>query len=261
MYENVLDCPKTRVFMKRSGLSRSEAVGTLVTLWLWGIKYAEPDGLIKYADRQDIADVISARSGLTEHIDPISVVDSMISSGWIDEVEGSLYLHDWDEWQEHYYKYEEKKRRDTERKRKYREAQRALGGASPQDHTPTPPPKEPPPTESPSQPGKAPKTSKPQKANPDKKQYAEFVTMTEAEYGALVKKYGESATKRMIEVLDNYKGSSGKTYKSDYRTILNWVWKRVQEESPGLIRPQTTAQKQPGGLDDLVPGDWSTGRG
>ena len=34
----------------------------------------------------------------------------------------------------------------------------------------------------------------------------------------------------MITVLDNYKGQSGKTYKSDYRAILNWVVERVQEE-------------------------------
>ena len=39
------------------------------------------------------------------------------------------------------------------------------------------------------------------------------------------------ATKRMIEILDNYKGSSGKKYSSDYRAILNWVVGRYNEES------------------------------
>lgn len=43
-------------------------------------------------------------------------------------------------------------------------------------------------------------------------------------------KYGESETALMIEKLDNYKGSKGKKYKSDYRAILNWVAKAVLEE-------------------------------
>ncbi len=33
--------------------------------------------------------------------------------------------------------------------------------------------------------------------------------MTEEEYGKLVEAHGEEKTKRMIEVLDNYKGSKG----------------------------------------------------
>jgi hypothetical protein len=65
---------------------------------------------------------------------------------------------------------------------------------------------------------------------PDKIKYAEFVQMTEEEYKKLVEKYGEVKTKRMIEVLDNYKGSKGKAYKDDYRAILSWVVDRVDEE-------------------------------
>ena len=72
------------------------------------------------------------------------------------------------------------------------------------------------------------KEKKPKK--PEKKQFAEFVSLTEEEYDKLVKQYGEVAAKRMVEVLDNYKGSSGKKYTSDYRAILNWVVQRVAEE-------------------------------
>lgn len=53
--------------------------------------------------------------------------------------------------------------------------------------------------------------------------YAEFVLLKEEEYQKLVEKHDDLAVKRMIEILDNYKGSKGKTYKSDYRAILNWV--------------------------------------
>jgi len=65
---------------------------------------------------------------------------------------------------------------------------------------------------------------------PEKKHYAEFVTMTEAEYEKLVAAHGEEKTRLLIETLDNYKGSSGKKYASDYRTILNWVVDRVNED-------------------------------
>lgn len=65
---------------------------------------------------------------------------------------------------------------------------------------------------------------------PDKVKYAEFVSMTEEEHEKLVTSHGKEKTARMIEVLDNYKGSKGTTYKSDYRAILNWVVERVNEE-------------------------------
>lgn len=65
---------------------------------------------------------------------------------------------------------------------------------------------------------------------PAKIKYAEFVKMTEAEHQKLVDRFGADFAQDCIEVLDNYKGANGKRYKSDYRAILNWVVKRVQEE-------------------------------
>lgn len=63
-----------------------------------------------------------------------------------------------------------------------------------------------------------------------KDKYAEFVSLTKEEYEKLISQHGENATKEMIRILDNYKGSSGKKYKSDYRAILNWVVKRYEED-------------------------------
>lgn len=63
-----------------------------------------------------------------------------------------------------------------------------------------------------------------------KYKYGEFVTLTRDEYAKLCEEFSEDAAKRMIEILDNYKGSKGKTYKSDYRAILNWVVSRYNEE-------------------------------
>lgn len=62
-----------------------------------------------------------------------------------------------------------------------------------------------------------------------KTKYAEFVSMTEAERIKLVDKYGEADTVRLIEILNNYKGSTGKKYRSDYLTILNWVVDKLAE--------------------------------
>jgi predicted phage replisome organizer len=70
------------------------------------------------------------------------------------------------------------------------------------------------------------------KSKKKKIHYAEFVTMTEEEYNKLVDKYGEENTQKMIEKLDNYKGASGKKYKSDYRAILNWVVNEVVPNQP-----------------------------
>lgn len=67
--------------------------------------------------------------------------------------------------------------------------------------------------------------------NDKKNKYAEFVSMTEDEYNKLLEKHGELLTRRMIEILDNYKGSKGKKYKSDYRAILSWVEGKVLKES------------------------------
>ena len=80
--------------------------------------------------------------------------------------------------------------------------------------------------------------------------------MTEEEYGKLVSEYGQEAAKRMVEVLNNYKGATGKPYKSDYLAILNWVVKRIKEESPALIRPKPSESSATGHDGSTVPEEW-----
>lgn len=69
-----------------------------------------------------------------------------------------------------------------------------------------------------------------EKKQPKKIKFADFVSLTNDEHSSLVAKLGEDGAKRCIEILDNYKGSTGRKYKSDYRTILNWVVQRYEEE-------------------------------
>ncbi len=63
-----------------------------------------------------------------------------------------------------------------------------------------------------------------------KTQYSEFVSMTEEEYKKLIAKHNEVWTKKAIEMLNIYKGSSGKKYKSDYMAILGWVTEKMAEQ-------------------------------
>jgi hypothetical protein len=89
-------------------------------------------------------------------------------------------------------------------------------------------------TESTQKKGNKIKSNKTKKDNTkkDKKiHYAEFVSMTLEEYEKLISEHGEAKVKEMINVLDNYKGAKGTTYKSDYRAILNWVVDRVKGQS------------------------------
>ena len=69
------------------------------------------------------------------------------------------------------------------------------------------------------------------KKEEEKIHFAEFVSMTNAEYEKLVSTYGKEFADQCIYTLDNYKGSKGKTYKSDYRAILSWVVEKVEQTS------------------------------
>lgn len=79
-----------------------------------------------------------------------------------------------------------------------------------------------------------PKEKTKKKTSPPKKQVAEFVTMTEDQIQKLNDEYGKEASDWMIDTLSNYKGSSGRKYKSDYHAIRNWVVERWNEHKRNL---------------------------
>lgn len=87
------------------------------------------------------------------------------------------------------------------------------------------------------EPPKPPK--KPKKEEPPKVRYAEFVSMAESDYEKLVEAHGAEGAARLVEILDNYKGSSGKRYASDYRAILNWAVRRYREEQDATKTTKT----------------------
>ncbi|MEC0092859.1 DUF4373 domain-containing protein [Paenibacillus macquariensis] len=78
--------------------------------------------------------------------------------------------------------------------------------------------------------------------------FAEFVSLSQIEYDKLISSYGEEKAKKMIDILNNYKGASGKAYKSDYMAILNWVVKRMDEEEyrgAKAFKPNTGTSNKP----------------
>ncbi len=233
---------KLRELAKDIGCSQKEALGILVSLWLWGLNNADQTGKLRSCDKSDVAEAVFS-NGLSEGLDKMEIVESLISQRWIDEnEEGDLYLHDWDTWQEQWYKFLKNKEYDAERKRAERARKKAeimkkeqieeSSESNPKDN-PTDSPLDTP-MDSPPDAKKKPKKTVKKKV--EKKQYAEYVSLKEEEYSKLVYGYGEKATEKFIEVLNLYKGSTGKTYKSDYMTILNWVTDKVNEKYPGLIQ-------------------------
>lgn len=78
----------------------------------------------------------------------------------------------------------------------------------------------------------------------EKIHFAEFVTMTNAEYDKLVSTYGKKFADQCIKTLDNYKGSSGKKYRSDYRAILSWVVDKVKKDVSKDVVPEWFNEEQ-----------------
>ena len=78
------------------------------------------------------------------------------------------------------------------------------------------------------------KKAKEKKEVDNKKSYAEDVKLTEEEYNKLCSEFSKAFADKCIAILNNYKMSNGKKYKSDYYAIRNWVIERVQKEYPNL---------------------------
>lgn len=233
------DGPKLRKLSKALETCKAEALGILCFLWFWGMNNADETGKVLEADREDIEDALQAVTKINSE----KVVDALFSAGWLDERDGHIFLHDWDTWQEQWYKLQRERKTNAERMRRKRSELRERAGPE------APPPEDPPEepvgkTEAPAPPKEGEEGELPPKP-PKKKKYAEFVSMTEEEYGKLIAEYGTIFATACIAELDNYKGSKGKKYKSDYRAILSWVVDRVNEKRPGLLKMSRASMEVP----------------
>ena len=75
----------------------------------------------------------------------------------------------------------------------------------------------------------------------EKHQYGEYknVKLTDDEYQKLVDEMGEKDVKTGIQILDEYKETSGRSYKRDYLVIKGWVKDRIRERA----RPATRREQ------------------
>lgn len=222
VHEEVLGS-KLRGLHKSIGCSAAEALGILTVLWLWSRKNADITGLLGNADREDIAAAI--RPSLNNSLDAITVTDALIEGGWIDEVDGNLYVHDWYEWQQYWYNYLDKKEKDKLRKRLERERQKESHPTEPEEK---------PVASKPPENGNGEKSKDEKPTKPTKIKYAESVSMYEGEHQKLVDQYGAEFTEKLVYELNNYKLANGKKYKDDYRAILNWVVEKCEQKYRNL---------------------------
>lgn len=133
VHDNVIG-KKLRKFAKKIDCTQEEALGVLVTLWLWGLNNADKDGRLISADKDDVREAFSAKFVSKLKSD---IIESLIETGWLEEPEpGSLYIHDWSQWQVQWYKAMERRERDAKRKAESRRSK----SESEEDHVPEPEP-------------------------------------------------------------------------------------------------------------------------
>jgi hypothetical protein len=79
----------------------------------------------------------------------------------------------------------------------------------------------------------------------DKKFLREFVSLTAEENEKLLAAHGEITLNLILDKLNDYKGSSGKTYKSDYHAIHSWVLDRIKEDTKNGKSKEPTYGAEP----------------
>lgn len=113
---------KLRELSKSLGCSQNESIGILIRLWLWCINNADKDGRIIGANEDDLAEILNI--GKSKDIEADDIVKSLIECNWLESVDDTLYIHDWEEWQEPLYTFKERRERDRIRKKNERAAAR-----------------------------------------------------------------------------------------------------------------------------------------
>ena len=113
VYQEV-DGPKLRRLARLLETSKAESLGILNFLWFWGMNNADETGKVLEASREDIEDALAG----TTRIRPEAVVDALFEAGWLDISGDDILIHDWDQWQEQWYKLQRTRKNNAERDRK-----------------------------------------------------------------------------------------------------------------------------------------------
>lgn len=78
--------------------------------------------------------------------------------------------------------------------------------------------------------------------NKNKNKIREYVFLSQSELDKLYSEYLEHEVSWMLDKLNDYKSSVGKTYKSDYGAINNWVKKAFEKEKKEFIKDNNTSE-------------------
>ena len=157
-----VDGPKLRRLYTAIGCSKFEALGVLTFVWFWGLKNADETGLVRDT-KLDVLSRYLYGCGDESKIDMGKAVQALVDTGWIDMTPDGFCIHDWDQWQEQWYKLQktraynaERKRNERRRDKEKREALPVVGEPPAVPDTPMTPPEVPaPPGDPPAKPKKS----------------------------------------------------------------------------------------------------------
>jgi len=110
-HQDLAQHPKTKRFARSADISIPTAIGHLHLLWWWCMTYAD-DGCLSKWEASDIADAVHWND------DPEKLLETLVASRFLDNVDGLLSIHDWDDYTG---RLMDVRRKDKERKRKSRE--------------------------------------------------------------------------------------------------------------------------------------------
>jgi hypothetical protein len=88
-----------------------------------------------------------------------------------------------------------------------------------------------------------------------KKPFMDKVYLTQEEHERLVSEYGAEMVTGFYQELNNYKHSTGRVYRSDYHTILNWVVGSVLQKNSRKTIFEKVRKNPLKNEDRLVPHD------
>lgn len=114
---------KTKAAARALGVSRHELMGHLLCLWIWGLDNVPSDGdlgSLTDVDLEEAAEWPEQRAG--------TLVDALVSAGFIDVEHGSRFIHDWDE-----YAGRLLRKREADRDRKARDRAEKRAAKRPQE--------------------------------------------------------------------------------------------------------------------------------
>ena len=225
VYDGVNDRQLRRAAVE-ANVSKAEVLGCLIALWLWGLENADSSGLVERCDRTEIVQCLSTVSGKAKEVS-----EALFAARFVSETENGIVLADWEEQQGWRYREEANRKRNTERKREVRAAQKNSQEKVVQEL---------PMISTETQAESAPK-------KPVKKHYADFVLLTAEDYEKIVDKYGEELAAAAIQILNQYIGSTGKKYKSHYMTLIGWPIREAMKRNPSLYAKHQQEKEGKGG--------------